>query len=157
MRQRVSSRNTFFFKRIVPFIWFGGLAFVFGQFFIRGQDPGPPIWFMILMAPLRLVIGYFAMKKTVFDLVDEVFDEGESLLVRNKSQEERIPLSDISDVSYMPLGARVTLTLRKPSILGTEISFLPTTSNIPFVRTAAIRNLIKKINAQRAGERAKAI
>ena len=44
--------------------------------------------------------GYFVMKKLVFDLVDEVWDDGEALLIKNRGQEERVALRDIKNVSY---------------------------------------------------------
>ena len=103
---------------------------------------------MILMAPFTAIISYGAIKKVALELVDEVFDEGNSLLVRDKGQEERISLSDISSVSYM--ASRVTLTLRKSSIFGAEIAFLPKTGFATFIKSAEMKDLIKKIEAQRA-------
>ena len=44
--------------------------------------------------------GYFVMKKLVFDLVDEVWDDGEALLIKNRGQEEHVALRDIKNVSY---------------------------------------------------------
>jgi hypothetical protein len=81
--------------------------------------------------------------------VDEVFDEGDSLVVRNKGQEERISLSDISCVNYM--SPWVTLTLSKPSIFGAEIAFRPKTGFATFLKSREMKDLIKKIEAQRAG------
>ena len=46
-----------------------------------------------------LVLGYFMFRRLVFDLVDEVWDDGNALVVRNGSQEERIALTDIKNVS----------------------------------------------------------
>ena len=59
--------------------------------------------------------GYFIMKKLVFDLVDEVWDDGDALVVKNRGQEERIALADIKNVSYSPFvnPPRVTLSLRR--------------------------------------------
>jgi hypothetical protein len=123
---------------------FGFLVFIFGLM-IGGQDPDLPLWFVIPMVPLSFIIFYFAMKHTVFDLVDAVFDEGESLLIRNKNREERISLSDIDEVSYAPFGARMTLTLKRLGTFGTEIAFLPLMELLPFVKNPAVRRLIKKI------------
>ena len=36
-----------------------------------------------------MAFGFFIMKKLVFDLVDEVWDDGDTLLVKNRGQEER--------------------------------------------------------------------
>ena len=48
------------------------------------------------------IIGYRFMKKMAFNLVDEVFDLGDALLVRNGGQEERIALADIKNVNFFP-------------------------------------------------------
>jgi hypothetical protein len=45
----------------------------------------PP--FPICIAPVIMIVGYFIMKKLVFDLVDEVWDDGGSLLIRNRGHE----------------------------------------------------------------------
>lgn len=148
--RRISSRDTFFVKRIFPIILFGIFTFIFGDYVvgvIRGQDKGPPVWFMILMVPFSAVILYGVMKKIALDLADEVFDEGDSLLVRNAGQEERIPLSDISKVRYSM--AQATLILKKSGIFGAEIAFMPKTGFASFIKSAEMKNLIKKIEAQR--------
>ena len=45
------------------------------------------------------LFGYFLFKKLIFDLADEVLDDGDSLVVRFGNQEDRIPLSEITNVS----------------------------------------------------------
>jgi hypothetical protein len=54
------------------------------------------------------------------NLVDEVFDLGDALLVRNGGQEERIALADIKNVNFFPYMSppQVTLSLRRPSVFG---------------------------------------
>ncbi len=37
--------------------------------------------------------GYFFMKNYILNLVDEVWDDGDALVVKNKGREQRIPLS----------------------------------------------------------------
>ena len=51
------------------------------------------------------------------DLVDEVWDDGNALLVKNRGQEQRIALADIKNVNYSPFvnPPRVTLSLRRPT------------------------------------------
>lgn len=115
--RRISSKTTFLHKRIFPVFWFGLLAIFVAVALIAG--PGDPSQLPIfLIVPIFMGgFGYFIMKKLVFDLVDEVWDDGTSLLIRNRGQEDRVRLSDIMNVSYSPLinPPRVTLMLRKPS------------------------------------------
>ncbi|HZO47061.1 MAG TPA: hypothetical protein VFB68_14295 [Xanthobacteraceae bacterium] len=149
--QRVSSRNTFFLKRFAPIIAFGGLLLFLALPFIGGR---PPLAWLFISAGLVVfvgAVGWFILKQTVFDLADQVFDDGDTLLVRKDDQDERISLADITAVRhgsfFVPL--RVTLSLRKPSRFGSEIAFLPASGALPFVRAPAFRNLMTRIDAKR--------
>jgi hypothetical protein len=103
-----------------------------------------------------MVVVYFIMKKTVFDLVDEVWDDGDSLVIKNRDQEQRVALRDIKNVSYSWLGNpnRVTLSLRQPSIFGDQITFgaplrfMPF-SEMPFWKNPMIDDLIDRIDRAR--------
>lgn len=78
---------------------------------------------MIVMA----VFGYVLMKNWVFDLADEVWDCGDSLIVKDKGTEQRFVLAEFSNVSYSGTSnpTRITLTLRQPTGLGPDVSFIP--------------------------------
>jgi len=149
--QRISSRMTFWNKRIFPVFWFGFLAFfeVIISVTSRTAD-GPPL--VALVVPLVLApFGYWMMKKLVWDLADDVFDAGDELIFRFGREEERIPLSNIVNLSYSWFvnPARVTLTLRTPSRFGKEVSFSPPQSFIPFVKSKVIGDLIERVDAAR--------
>src|SRR5580704_1962356 len=134
--RRISSGMTFFYKRIFPIIWFGFLALFMAAPFVApmigGSFSGSPMTFLI--APVMMVVGYFLMKKLVFDLVDEVLDAGDALVIRNGHLEERVALSDIMNVSYSQFmnPPRVTLSLRNPSMFGDRVSFCAPVSFMPF-------------------------
>ena len=93
------------------------------------------------------------MRALVFDLMDEVWDEGTTLLVRNNNKEERIYFGNIRNVSYsvMTNPNRVTLSLRIPCQFGNEVSFCSTTSWIPFQKNGDIVELIDKVDKLRNG------
>jgi hypothetical protein len=150
---RMSSRWTFFYKRVFPLIWFGFLLFFVAVSLIGGAKSGRYPGVPFLIAPIFMAIfGYFIMRKLVFDLVDEVRDDGDALIVRNRYQEERISLSNIMNVSYSSLGSppRVTLSLREPSInFGDKISFCAPIRFLPFSTSPIIDELIKRIDAKR--------
>jgi hypothetical protein len=95
--------------------------------------------------------GYFFMKKLIFDLVDEVRDAGSELIVKNKGLEDRILLCDIMNISstIFVSPARVTLTLRRPSIFGNEITFSPSSSLFGFSRSPIVDELIQRVDATR--------
>ncbi len=110
--------------------------------------------FEFLVVPaIMAAFGYFLMKKLVFDLVDEVWDAGDTLIVKNKNQEERIPLTEIINVSYTTFTSppRVTLTLRRPSRFGKEVTFSPPSTFFPFSKSPIIDELIERIDAKRRG------
>jgi hypothetical protein len=126
MRQ-ISSRMTFWHKRLFPAFWFGFLA-LWTSFaapaIIKG---GAPIF--ILFMPIGMAaFGYFLMRWLVFPLADEVFLDGDDLLVRKNDTEARIPVCQILNVdsSVMVNPERITLTLREPCAFGREIIFSPT-------------------------------
>src|SRR5215813_11521138 len=100
----ISSRMTFFYKRIFPAIFFGfaALVAIVGPLagWRTGQIPPAPFFIMPIVV---IVFSYFLFRKLVFDLVDEVWDAGDSLLVRNGSSEAKIPLGTIKNVNYTVL------------------------------------------------------
>ena|SRR5215813_843472 len=156
--RRISSRTTFWLKRVMPFVWlavvvlFPVLPSLIG-WWRTGQFHLPPIPFLVPQLLFMLVL-YFIWKKTIFDLVDEVLEDGDSLVIRNSGQQERIAFCDIVNVSYSPfMGAnRVTLLLRKPSSFGTRIHFSPPQRLFvfpPFFGSRVVDDLIKRIDATR--------
>ena len=105
----------------------------------------------LLMPVAMAVFGYFLMKRLVFDLVDEVWDDGDALLIRNGKKGDRILLSNIINVSYSTSTnpPRVTLTLREPSAFGKEVAFSPPSRWLPFAKHPIISELIERIDEQR--------
>jgi len=97
------------------------------------------------------IFGYFIMKKLVFDLVDEVWDDGDLLVIKNRGDQERIALSDIKNVSYsmMMNPPRVTLSLRRPTAFGDEITFGTPVRFVPFSTSPIIKDLIDRIDLAR--------
>jgi hypothetical protein len=151
--RRISSKATFWYKWIFPLIWFGFLAVFAAVGLSAGSGNNRPFPIFVLIVPFMMaVVGYFVMKKLVLDLVDEVWDDGAALIVRNKGREDRVALSNIINVSYSPLvnPPRVTLTLRQPSnYFGTEINFSAPIRFIPFAKSELIEELIRRIDAAR--------
>jgi hypothetical protein len=125
---RISSKLTFFNKRIFPTIWFGFLAifFIVGLTSLKAKVTP---WPLLIMPIVMAVFGFLIMKKLVFGLVDEVWETDDHLVIKNKGIEEKILFSEIQHVncSIMTNPPRITLTLRVPCRLGSEITFSPLT------------------------------
>src|SRR5579863_3244793 len=148
----ISSKMTFFNKRIFPAIWFGFLIVFIGVAVFSGatRNTASPLPFLIVPA-IMIVFGYFIMKKLVFDLADEVWDDGDTLVVKNRGQEQRIALSDIKNVSYSPFinPPRVTLSLRRPTVFGDQITFSAPVRLVPFSTSPVINDLIERVDHAR--------
>jgi hypothetical protein len=143
----MSSKMTFFYKRISPIIWFGLLAVFFLIGLLKRDVP-----FLVVLV-LMVIISYQFMKKQVFNLVDEVFDVGDALLVRSGGWEERIALADIKNVNYSPYMSppQVTLSLRRPTVFGDTIVFCAPTRLMPLSSSPIIEKLIDRVDAARRG------
>lgn len=156
--KRISSALTFFQKRVFPIFWFGGFAVVFAvaarEVFL-GNNPngGPPVVF--LLGPCVIAaFGYFLMKALWWNLMDEVWDAGDALIVRNNSKEERVEFGNIKNISYASLSnpPRVTLHLRDTGLFGAEMSFMPPSSGAFFPwtkRNPLIEDLIQRVDMAR--------
>ena len=148
----MSSKMTFFYKRVFPVIWFGFLAVFFLVALVKGSAADPISNLPSLIIPVVMaIIGYQIMKKMAFHLVDQVFDLGDALLVRNGGQEERIALADIKNVNFVPYMSppQVTLSLRRPSVFGDTIVFCAPARLMPLSPSPTIEKLIDRIDAAR--------
>jgi hypothetical protein len=127
--QRLSSRSTFFHKRVFPVLWFG--PFVVAVVFLVYEAVASRQYGLFAAAILPLgfiLLGIRGFKHFVFDLVDEVWLDGDHLLVRLGGRRSVIELSNVSDVETKMIQnpSRVKLTLRAPcSPFGDCISFVP--------------------------------
>jgi hypothetical protein len=149
---KISSKSTFFHKRAFPVLWFGIIGIGAAIAVWSGAFEKAPI---TLVGPAFLaVFGFFLMRHLVWDLADEVFDGGDYLLVRNRGVEERVPLSNIMNVSASTMvnPARITLRLAERGRFGNEIVFSPARSMTfnPFAKSAIAEDLIVRVDKARA-------
>lgn len=153
--KRISSRNTFFLKRVFPVIWFGIIACILlVGLTAAGHSAQSVPRFAFLMPVVLLGLGYFVVRRFVFDLADEVYDEGDALRVRFGNEEERIALSNIINVSYAGVTnpPRCTLTLRDSGRFGKEVTFSPPQKLFgPLLRMTnpIVSELIERVDAAR--------
>jgi hypothetical protein len=151
--RRISSRMTFVNKRVFPTVSFGLLALFIAVplalSIIRNTAP-PPLPALIVPAIL-IVGGYFLMKRLVFVLADEVWDDGNSLVIKKRGEQERVALSDIKTISYSPLAnpPRVTLSFLRSTAFGNEITFNGPMRLIPIGGNPVIQDLIDRVDRAR--------
>lgn len=155
--QVISSRWTFFYKRIFPVFWFGFLAIFVAVSLLSGQamrsfDP------MFFVGPIAMtILGWLIMRRFVFDLADEVVDAGDALIVRKGGEEARIALADIINVdsSTATRPPRITLMVRTPNCFGRKIAFSPPPNRnlfAPFAPNPTAEQLIDRVDQARRGD-----
>ncbi|MBV8782961.1 MAG: hypothetical protein JOZ67_02115 [Gammaproteobacteria bacterium] len=153
--RRITSRNTFFVKRVVPPLWFIIIGAVVLTVVLSASRAthAPPLPLLLFPPLLVCLIGYFVFRRLVFDLADEVYDEGDALRVRFGSEEERIPLSNVMNISYTSFvnPPRVTLRLRAPGRFGKEVTFSPPQRLWTSLsgRNPLVQDLIERVDAAR--------
>ena len=147
----ISSSLTFYYKRVFPVIWIGGCILIGGLGIYAGQSKGSGLFPLAIVMPIIFMFGVYFMKKYVFDLVDEVLDDGDALVVRNSGQEQRIALADITNVSYAAMTSppRVVLSLRHPTIFGDQVAFCAPVQIMTFSQSPVIIDLIKRVERAR--------
>lgn len=150
---KISSRWTRFHKIVFPAFWFGFLTLFLLSSFAFEKQTEADIMF-IVMPVVMMAFGFFLFRKLIWDLVDEVYDCGETLLVRNRGKEERIGLSNVIHVNVSTLmnPPRITLRLDKPTRnFGGEISFSPQTppSINPFAKNKIGEDLVIRVDKAR--------
>ena len=125
--KKLSAKSTFN-KIIFPTVWFGFIliALYFTVFTPKGFQVFPFIA-IIGMA----VFGFYLFKHMVWDLVDEAWESSDQLIFKKGKVTESIEFSNIKNISYTHLSnpERVTISLREPGKLGSEISFTPKRKN----------------------------
>jgi len=152
-QRRISSRGTRFWKYGFPLLWFGFLTCFFVVLLVAALTVkvNPPAAPFLLFPFVMAGVGYFVFRYLAFSLADVVIDAGDALIVRKGRVEDRIPLSNIMNVSYQILTnpPRVTLSLRKEGALGSEVTFLAPATLWQFSRSPVIMDLIRRIDEAR--------
>jgi len=152
--KKISSRNTFFMKKIFPVFWFGFIA-VFMALTLHFPAPGQARWVLLIVPCVMTLVGLVIFRQLVWDLMDEVHDAGDFLVVRNRGEEETVRLADIMNVSATTAvnPPRITLRLARPGRFGAEIAFSPTRkfSLNPFAKNEVAEDLMVRVDAARRG------
>ncbi|WP_445426063.1 hypothetical protein [Alishewanella sp. HL-SH06] len=140
------SGSTFYFKKLFPTIWFGFLAFFIITAVLSGATAES---FMFIVVPAFMVVfGFLFFKKLLWDLADEVYDEGDSLLFRKGVKEQRVFLKDIINISHTPMQSpeKVVLHLREEGAIGKELAFNPPMRFNKFAKNPIVNDLIDRVD-----------
>lgn len=152
--KRISSKRTLFYKQVFPVLWLGFLAIFVLAGLLPGRRTHVEVIPMLIVPVVMAVIGYLLFRRLLFDLVDDVWDDGDALVVKSAGVEQRVPLGNIINIGYSLLTnpERVTLTLRDAGALGKEITFIPVRRPFSFQwlsRNPIIDELIGRVDQAR--------
>lgn len=161
--RRLSSSSTYFYKRIFPVLWFGFLL-VFLAIALWGtqhtRTPVQPQQLVpFLLAPVFMAgVGFFIFRKLIYDLVDEVWLDGDWLIVKNRGEQRRVALSDVMNINAttMTNPRRITVMLRTDSRYGRSFSFMPASPRgllSAFNPDPIATELIERVDALRGASR----
>ena len=142
------STSPFFFKKVFPAIWFGFLLFfIFIVISFWADIPSA----MFLLAPIAMgVAGFFFFKTFLWDLADEVVDEGDRLIVKNGTDKQIVFLKDIVNVNLQFFSPeRVVLTIRQKGHIDNQIAFIPPYRINKFSKNEFVVKLIKRVDDAR--------
>jgi hypothetical protein len=132
--RRISSRLTSFYKKTFPVIWCGAVMIVAVTTWMAVHTGKQGTLAFLIFPLLMVAIGYALYRNLVADIVDEVWLEGEAIIVKNRDELAKIPLSDVTDVSASTMmnPRRITLTLRSDTQWGHRITFMPAVESVSF-------------------------
>jgi hypothetical protein len=136
-----------FCRRVYPVLWFGMLGLVMLGALVGGIPRSRMIEFWLSFFALAAFV-YYRVKSQIWSLVDEVWDAGDSLIVRNRGQEVRIDLLDIRcvDYSHGRGSAMVKIQLREPCVFGSTLKFNAYASFLPWGTPPIVKELRQRID-----------
>ncbi|WP_444888653.1 hypothetical protein [Microbulbifer sp. JMSA008] len=143
------SGTTFYFKKLFPSIWFGFLTLFLLTSLIAGAAKES---LMFLVMPVFMAaFGFFFFKNLLWDLADEVYDDGDSLLFRKGGKEQKVLLKDIVNISYNQMSSpeRIILHVRSGGAIGKELAFNPPMRLNPFSKNPIVTELIERVDRAR--------
>ena len=151
--KKISSNATFFGKRILmPLLAVAFLVIMTLAYFDRDVEAtgGYTLWLASIV--IFALVAFFNWRQVFGGVVDEVHDQGPSLLIKNSGEQVKIQLEDIVHLNHHL--QRVELRLRDEKRFGDVVKFLPKGSFTfnPFAKNAVVEDLIVRIDqAKRTG------
>jgi len=151
----ISFKNTILLKRGVWLTAAALIAFAVTPALIDGSLQRNPASSLFAAGILCAFFVYFLWKTQLHRLADEVMDCDDHLKVRRGRTEETIRFSNIATADVSTSGGihRITVRLRQPTKLGTQIEFLPQASlwsNLSGVKRVAT-SLADRANQAKGG------
>ena len=128
-------------------LWMSLLGIFFALFLIIGDLQWGGLAFFIIM----FVFGFFFFHRTVWSVVDEAYDCGDSLLFVKGHKKQKVDLSKISKIShpYANFKHLITIDINMSGLIGKRITFQAASSDKPFEVPEIFTTLNKKIENEK--------
>ncbi|KRD30546.1 hypothetical protein ASE35_17700 [Lysobacter sp. Root916] len=146
--RRISSSMSYHFKRTFPIVMFGAFSAALVAALLQRPVPVETVG----VFAVAIVVGGVVTYRYLRDVLDEVYDDGDRLLVRNGGVEDTVQLRDVVavDSARWRTLVRLTLTLSVPGKFGDKIVFLLRDTfldGMPYGAPAQIKQLEDRIAA----------
>ncbi len=95
-----------------------------GAWLVATGHYGP--WATLIPVALAL-LGFAYMRRFTFSLADQVFDDGDALVIRSKGRELRILLANVTGVKYSFIAdpPRITVSFTTAAVPEARVEFMP--------------------------------
>jgi hypothetical protein len=101
------------------------------------------------------LVAFFVLKLSFKNIVEEVYDCGDFLLIKNNHTEEKIPFKNIENITYSRQqrgGILITLHLLYPGKFGSRITFIPNQGRTYlFKKPSIVEELLQRAKTAKSG------
>ena len=152
---RISSKATFFLKRVLPIVAFAMPTMLVAVSAWTFHDLPNLTDRLVLCVIFSFVFTgqalffYAIFRYTIFDLADAAFDTGDAITIRNRGIDTEVLLTDIALVKYNGFlsPSRITIVPKSTSRLPKAFVFTPTARPLAFFDHPTAQMLRMKVNA----------
>ncbi len=124
---RISSPATFWIKHVAPWAGFSALGLWTAWRWSTLAQTGEWSAWAVVIPVLLGIFGFVLHHEFLSNLVDEVWDAGDTLRVRNRGREHLLPLSEVERLDYRPMEGLhwIVVRLKTRHALGKQWVFIP--------------------------------
>lgn len=142
------SRSSWYSKAFM-ILWCGGVVLFMGIAWVEGAVAQSLMF--VLVPVLMLILAYIYFNHFIRDLIDDVYDEGDSLLFRKGDKEQRVFLKDIVNINHRTINAleRIEIQVRTDGELGKLLAFTPPMRMNHLVKPPIVTDLIERVDNER--------
>lgn len=148
--RKLSAPHSTFVKRVLPF---AAVAVVSVCSYLSSRDKPHALEMTAAVGIIGMLIMWVMVRRGFWRIADTVEDHGERLVVTRWKTTVEIPIADVREVRRQPglNGSYVTILLKAPCALGSEITFLAPGRRTMRDIEEQLDALSRRVAAQRQG------